>query len=88
MPWYLYYPNKLFAIFMAPLQKTPRSGAYTSVFCAVMDAREIYNDECYFVNSELQPIARNALDEEDCKKLWELSSELVSSDNVREFCKD
>ncbi|KAL3767239.1 hypothetical protein ACHAW5_005250 [Stephanodiscus triporus] len=88
MPWYLYYPNKLFAIFMAPLQKTPRSGAYTSVFCAVMDAREIYNDECYFVNSELQTIARSALDEEDCKKLWELSSELVSSNNVRECCKD
>ncbi len=78
MPWYLYYPNKIFAVFMAVLQKTPRSGAYTSVFCAV-DAEEIDNDECYFVNSEPQPIARSALNEEDCTSLWELSSKLVGA---------
>ena len=79
MPWYLYYPNKLFGIIMMMLQKTTRAGAYTTVYCAVMDATGTENDECYFVNSVLQPIASYALDEEDCRKLWELSSKVVSN---------
>ncbi len=81
MPWYLYYPNKIFAIFMAMLQKTPRSGAYTSVYCAVANARRgaMDHDGCYFVNSEPQRIARWATDEDDCAWLWELSSDLVSN---------
>ena len=79
MPWYLYYPNNIFAVFMAVLQKTPRSGAYTSVFCAVMDVKKNDDEECYFVNSEPQPIARRALNEEDCTSLWELSSKLVGA---------
>lgn len=62
MPWYLYYPNILFAIFMAVLQKTPSSGAYTSVFCAVVDdfqtEKECMNDEvCYYVNSEVSKLS-------------------------------
>lgn len=56
MPWYLYYPNIAFAIFMTVLQKTPMSGAYTSVYCAVRnDAKNgegTDNDVCYYVNSE------------------------------------
>jgi hypothetical protein len=81
MPWYLYYPNKVFAIFMAMLQKTPRSGAYTSVYCAMMNAKGIMDDEgcCYFVNSEPQQIARSLVSEDDCAMLWELSSKLVST---------
>ena len=60
MPWYLRYPNMIFAIFLAALQKHPRAGCFTSVFCAVLgisaleDAKN--NGECYFVNSELQPL--------------------------------
>lgn len=57
MPWYLYYPNIIFAIFMAVLQKTPRSGAYTSVYCAVVNdftAEDHKSNEevSYYVNSE------------------------------------
>jgi NAD(P)-dependent dehydrogenase (short-subunit alcohol dehydrogenase family) len=59
MPWYLYYPNAIFAFFLAVLQKTPRSGAYTSVFCAVVDDFSLFEEEsglspyCYYVNSEI-----------------------------------
>mmetsp|Transcript_23354 Transcript_23354/g.29859 ORF Transcript_23354/g.29859 Transcript_23354/m.29859 type:complete len:87 (+) Transcript_23354:3-263(+) len=81
MPWYLYYPNKIFSIFVAVLQKSPRSGAYCSVYCAVAeDAKKTIrnNDKGYFVNSELRRLEKLALDENDAKKLWDLSSELVS----------
>ena len=79
MPWYLFYPNKIFAIFMALLQKTPHSGAFTSVYCAVMNAKELMHDnECYFVNSEPQSIHQFAVNEDDCALLWELSSKLVT----------
>jgi len=74
----LRYPNKIFAIFMAMLQKTPQSGAYTSVFCAVMDASKVDNDDSYFVNSEPQPLNQLTLDGDVAKRLWDLSSELVS----------
>ena len=79
MPWYLYYPNRLFSLFMMMLQKTPESGAYTSVFCALMDSEEMKNDiGCYYINSKPQPLEKIALDIEDAKQLWELSSKLVS----------
>lgn len=74
MPWYLYYLNKVFALFLATLQKTTCAGAYTSIFCVVMDSIEMDNiDDCYFVNSKIQPIVRSASNGEDCKKLWKLS---------------
>ena len=78
MPWYLLYPNKIFSVFLATLQKSPRSGASCSVFCAVMDANDVDCDGCYFVNSEPQPLEKLALNEDEAKQLWELSSKLVS----------
>ena len=79
MPWYLYYPNKAFSFVLATLQKTPKSGAYTSVFCAVMDDKLAPAvDAHYFVNSELQALEQWMLNDEDAKQLWELSSKLVS----------
>ena len=79
MPWHLYYPNKISYLVMIMLQKTPRSGAYTTVFCSTLDTRMNINkrNDCYFVNSELQPVARSALNEEDAARLWELSSDMV-----------
>jgi len=78
MPWYLYYPNVIFSVFMAMLQKSPRSGAYTSVHCVLMDATKNVDDECYFVNSELQPLDNLALIKDDAEQLWEMSRKLVS----------
>jgi retinol dehydrogenase-13 len=79
MPWYLYYLNKVFALFLATLQKNTCAGAYTSIFCVVMDSIETNNiDECYFVNSKIQPIVSSASNEDDCKKLWELSDRITA----------
>lgn len=61
MPWYLYYPNIAFAIFMAVLQKTPMAGAYTSVYCAVLKSgQDIDNDVCYYINSEVIELSNAA----------------------------
>lgn len=78
MPWHLYYLNKVFALFLATLQKTTCAGAYTSIFCVVMDTIDTDVDECYFVNSKIQPILRSASNKEDCKKLWELSDRITT----------
>jgi hypothetical protein len=69
---------------MIVLQKTPKSGAYTTVFCAILDTRMECNDrdDFYFVNSELQHVARCALNREDAVRLWELSSDLVTLDKL------
>jgi NAD(P)-dependent dehydrogenase (short-subunit alcohol dehydrogenase family) len=37
MPWYLRYPNLMFAYCVVTLQKTPSEGAYCSVYCAASD---------------------------------------------------
>ena len=77
MPWFLRYPNRMFSIFMAVLQKTPQAGAYTSVFCAIMDTRELAKSDCccYFVDSKPQSLF--SVNEEDATRLWDLSSKLV-----------
>ena len=70
MPWYLYYPNIVFAFFLAVLQKTPRSGAYSSVFCAVVDdfrLIEVGSEDgpCgYFVNGEICELSAAARSDE------------------------
>ena len=70
MPWYLYYPNIVFAFFLAVLQKTPRSGAYTSVFCAVVDDFRPFkvgsdDEPCsYYVNSEICDLSAAARSDE------------------------
>jgi hypothetical protein len=79
MPWYLYYPHKLDYLVTGMLQKSPGSGAYTTVHCATLDTTIEGNtrNDCYFVNSELQPVANCALNKGDAKRLWDLSSDLV-----------
>eukprot|EP00569_Conticribra_weissflogii_P015001 CAMPEP_0171409202 /NCGR_PEP_ID=MMETSP0880-20121228/23846_1 /TAXON_ID=67004 /ORGANISM="Thalassiosira weissflogii, Strain CCMP1336" /LENGTH=652 /DNA_ID=CAMNT_0011925631 /DNA_START=50 /DNA_END=2011 /DNA_ORIENTATION=- len=80
MPWYLYYPNIVFALFVAILQKTPESGAYTSVYCSLLKDDEMsFSDDggFYFVNSERYPLEALAVDDEDARRLWDLSSDLV-----------
>lgn len=76
MPWYLFYPNLVFSMFMMMLQKSPQCGAYTTVYCAVTD--EENDTSSYFVNSQKQPIDQLALSDEEARKLWKLSCQLVS----------
>jgi hypothetical protein len=78
MPWYLYYPNLIFSLFMMMLQKNPQCGAYSTVYCAVTDDEEDDDDSCYFVNSKKQPLEKLALRDEEARKLWKLSCQLVS----------
>jgi len=70
----------VFALFVAILQKTPESGAYTSVYCSLLkDDEMIFGDDggFYFVNSERYPLEALAVDDEDARRLWDLSSDLV-----------
>ena len=77
MPWYLYYPNLVFSLFVMMLQKSPESGAYTTVHCVVSDD-DVIDDSCYYVNSQKQPLEKLALNDNDARKLWKLSCQLVS----------
>lgn len=65
LPWYLYYPNIVCAVFMTMLQKTPKSGAYTSVFCAIIDDHQYENHssdtEGYlYINSQVAEFSQAA----------------------------
>lgn len=75
MPWYLYYPNTIFAVFVAALQKKPKQGAYTSVWCAATKAPP--ENGSYCVNCKVQETNNHATNVEDAKRLWDLSEELV-----------
>lgn len=78
MHWLMQLGNAIFAPLMRTLQKTPSQGAYTSVHCAIGDlavTREI-NPPYYFhcQPAECYEAARN---EEDARKLWEVSEFLT-----------
>lgn len=77
MPWYLYYPNLVFSLFVMMLQKSSECGAWTSVHCVVSDDDAI-DDSCYYVNSRKQPLEKLALNDDDARQLWKLSCQLVS----------
>lgn len=76
MPWYLKYPNIVFAFLMTTLQKSAAAGAYSSVFCASSDKVKELDGE-YFSNSENFPINHHANNFEAAKDLWKLSEEMV-----------
>jgi NAD(P)-dependent dehydrogenase (short-subunit alcohol dehydrogenase family) len=58
MPWYLYYPNIIFAVAIAALQKQPKQGAYTSVWCAASDPPPA--NGTYLVNCKVHETNRHA----------------------------
>ena len=62
---------------MVMLQKSPMCGAYTTVYCAVRD-EEGNDDSCYYVNSREQPLDELALRDEEGRKLWKLSCQLMA----------
>ena len=81
MPWYLRYPNQVFAAFLAALQKTPTQGAWCSAYLASVDLRQRGGDEKpllpngkYWVNQKVQDLWPCAQDPEGAKLLW-LNSE-------------
>jgi len=62
MPWYLYYPNIIFAVAIAALQKQPTQGAYTSVWCAATDCPP--QNGSYLVNCQVQETNKHATNDE------------------------
>ena len=85
MPWYLRYPNQLFAAFLAALQKTPTQGAWCSAYLASVDVRRrddngetlLLPNGKYWVNQKVQDLWPCAQDLEGATKLWSDSERYV-----------
>ena len=79
MPWYLRYPNQLFAAFVAALQKTPVQGAWCSAYLAsttALSSMELPNGQ-YWVNQKTQALWPCAQDAVAAKQLWQDSERYV-----------
>jgi NAD(P)-dependent dehydrogenase (short-subunit alcohol dehydrogenase family) len=75
MPPLLYYPNLVFGLVLATLQKKPEQGAYTSIWAACTDHPPINGS--YLVNSKVAATNACATDEVQAAKLWDVSETLV-----------
>ena len=58
MPWYLYYPNSMFALLVAAFQKRPKQGAYTTVWCAA--TKDPPKNASYLVSCRVQSTNEHA----------------------------
>lgn len=76
MPWYLRYPNLVFAFFVAMLQKTPAQGAWNTVYVATCPLETLVSG-AYWVNRQSQAKQPCALDDEAADRLWKISAQLV-----------
>jgi NAD(P)-dependent dehydrogenase (short-subunit alcohol dehydrogenase family) len=78
MPWYLRYPNQMFAIILSTLQKTPAQGAWCTLYLAMADMQELVNENGqYWVNQQVQPLQSWAQNPEHAQQLWEDSAKYV-----------
>jgi NAD(P)-dependent dehydrogenase (short-subunit alcohol dehydrogenase family) len=80
MPWYLRYPNLMFAYCVAAIQKTASEGAYCSVTCAASPSPPASGS--YVVNGKEYPTLPCAKSLEDAKRLWEISEQLVGAEKM------
>ena len=58
--------------------KTPVQGAQTTIYCVVQEGLEKHSGG-YFANCKLASSSRASRNEEDAKRLWELSEELTNT---------
>ena len=58
--------------------KTPVQGAQATIYCAVQEGLE-KNSGGSFANCKLASSSRASRNEEDAKRLWELSEELINT---------
>eukprot|EP00978_Attheya_sp_CCMP212_P017475 scaffold46579_cov66-Attheya_sp.AAC.3 len=75
MPWFMRLGNEAFAWVLVSLQKTPKAGAYTSVFCAASPDALQYESGTYFVNSQpttTNDFARDTEVETDTTRYYEI----------------
>jgi NAD(P)-dependent dehydrogenase (short-subunit alcohol dehydrogenase family) len=75
MPWYLYYPNTIFAAALWTLQKNPAQGAWCSLAVCVVEPSN--NRNFYYVNQKPQSLPAYANDSAVAEKLWTISAKLV-----------
>lgn len=79
MPWYLRYPNQVFASIVAMLQKTPAQGAWCTFHVATCDDKDLY-----WVNRKPQPIHETvrARLTEASSSAWKQAAELVGLEHI------
>ena len=81
MPWNLQTLNRIFAAYVAQLQKRPCQGAYSSVYCAaappILLASTMIHSGSYVVNCQDQPVTKAAQSPYDAQRLWTVSERLV-----------
>ena len=58
------------------LSKTPTQGAQTTIYCAVSEECEGITGK-YWSDCAIKEPHQRALDDENCKKLWDYSAEKV-----------
>ena len=58
--------------------KTPVEGAQTTIYCATQEGLEKHSGG-YFSDCKVTPSSRASLNEEDAKRLWEVSEELTNT---------
>ena len=81
MPWYLYYPNMVFAFALRTLQKSPAQGAWcTTYIAASSSSRNSLLSGEYWVNRNVQQLWPCAKDEAGASLLWRDSARYVGLD--------
>ncbi|XP_013412744.1 retinol dehydrogenase 13 [Lingula anatina] len=77
---HLFLSHPIFEYLLFPviwlLLKTPKQGAQTSIYCSVAEELDGISGKYYSDCAELEP-SRRAQNEDDAKKLWEISEKLV-----------
>ena len=79
MPWYLRYPNEVFAPVLATLQKTPAQGAWNTVYLAMAPNLRLLPGLSgkYWVNRQTAHLFDFAKDESAARSLWLKSARYV-----------
>jgi len=71
--WYFRMILPIYSLF----QKTPLEGAQTSLYCALEDFEKLEAGG-YYVDCKLEKEAAHAKNEEDMKRLWDISEKLIA----------
>tara|TARA_B110000305_G_scaffold229638_1_gene280819 strand:+ start:1079 stop:1375 length:297 start_codon:yes stop_codon:yes gene_type:complete len=72
MPIFLRFGNSIAAPVMLLLQKSPKAGAFTTIYCAT-SANVNSHSGFYYVNSTKQQANPVSSDADKCRALWKVS---------------
>jgi hypothetical protein len=71
--WYVRLVRPWFRL----VAKTPLQGAQTTLFCCLEDSVEAHSGKYYSDCKEEEPLHAIALNEDDQKRLWDISEKLL-----------